>query len=356
MKIGILDIDTKKEKIGHGKFAKFPNIACGKIYGYHKLRGDEIVYPYKGERVDKLYISTIFSWTKQHIPKLIEAYKNVADEIVIGGTGYDWKSKLPPEIESIDPRWTYEMYDIDYGIGFTSRGCHVGCSFCVVPRKEGIKEYRVATVEELINPKSNHLVLLNNNSLADPCFFEDVEAIKEHKLTVNWNQANDITLVTPEIAKAFKSVEYRNFANTNKQLHFACDQLVKKKRDPISNQWVSFDMLKVVPEKVKMLADAGIPPSHLTFYMLIGFDTTLEEDMMRFNMLNDLGCNMYAMVFRDLNGKINVDGKGNPQGVWVKPLRDWINGHAFRNVKFDEFDRYLIAKEKAKQMSLFDQS
>lgn len=354
MRVGILDIDTKKEKMGNGKFAKFPNIACGKIYGYHKLQGDEIIYPYKSQKVDRLYISTIFSWTKPLIIKLLDTLKNVADEIIVGGTGWDWRIKLPPDIDAIDSRWTYELYDIDYGIGFTSRGCHVGCAFCVVARKEGAKEYRVATIEDLINPKSNHIVLLNNNSFADPCFFEDIEAIKEHKLSVNWNQANDITLLTPEIAEALKSVDYRNFAKTAKQLHFACDQIIKRKRDPVTNEWISYDMLNVIPEKVRILKDAGIPAQHLTFYMLIGYDTTLEEDLARFHMLNDLGCNVYAMLFRDLNGKINVDGKGNPQGIWTKPLRDWINGHAFRNVKFDEFDRYLKAQEKAKQLSIFD--
>ncbi len=353
MRIGILDIDTQKTKTAKGTYDKFPNIACGKIYGYHKLNGDDVIYPYKGEKVDKLYISTIFSWTKPHIPKLIDAYSPVAKEIVVGGTGWDWRSKLPPEIDAIDPKWTYEMYGIDYGIGFTIRGCHCGCSFCVVPRKEGIREYRVARISDLINPKSNHIVLLNNNSFADIGFFEDVEEIKERNLTVNWNQANDITLLTSDHASAVASVEYRNFAGTKKMLHFACDQIVKRKRDPETGQWVSFDMLNVVPEKVRMLNEYGIPSYQLTFYMLIGFDTTLEEDMLRFNMLNDLGCNVYAMMFRDLNGKIGVDGKGNPQGVWVKPLRDWINGHAFRNVNFENFDRYTNALKKQDQLKLF---
>lgn len=353
MRIGILDIDSQKIKTKTGEYKKFPNIACGKIYGYHKLQGDEIIYPYAGEQVDKLYISTIFSWTKPHIARLLETYKPVAKEIEVGGTGWDWRSKLPPEIEAIDPKWTYEMYNIDYGIGFTIRGCHVGCSFCVVPRKEGIKEYRVAHIRDLINPKSNHVVLLNNNSFADVGFFEDIEEIKAYKLTVNWNQANDITLLTPEIAEAVASVEYRNFNRTLKMLHFACDQIVKRKRCPVTGEWMSYEMLKVVPEKVRMLKEYGIPPSHLTFYMLIGFDTTLEEDLARFNMLNDLGCNVYAMMFRDLNGKIGVDGKGNPQGVWVKPLRDWINGYAFRNYRFEEFDRYKKALEKENQLKFF---
>lgn len=353
MRVGILDIDTKKEKMGHGKAEKFPNLACGKIYGYHKEQGHEVVYPYNNEKVDRLYISTIFSWTKSQLKKHLSVYEHNAKEIIVGGTGWDWRSKLPSEIEKIDSKWAYEMYGIDYGIGFTVRGCHVGCSFCVVPKKEGIKEYRVSTIGELINPKSNHIVLLNNNSLADIGFFDDVQEIKERGLTVNWNQANDITLVTPKHAEALVSVDYRNFSKTSKTLHFACDQLIKRKRDPVTNELVQYDMLKVVPERVRLLKEYGIPPRHLSFYMLIGFDTTLEEDLLRFNMLRELGCDIYAMMFRDLNGKVKVDGKGNPQSPHVQPFRDWVNGHAFRNVKFNDFDRYKKALEKQKQISLF---
>lgn len=354
MKIGILDIDTKKEKLGHGKYDKFPNLACGKIYGYHKEQGHEVIYPYNGEKVDRLYVSAIFSWTKQHIQKYLDIYKHVAEEIIVGGTGWDWRSKLPVEIEKVDSKWTYEMYGIDYGIGFTVRGCHVACPFCVVAKKEGIVETRVSTISDLINPKSNHIVLLNNNSLADVGFFEDVGEIKERGLSVNWNQANDITLVTPKHAEALASVDYRNFARTSKMLHFACDQMVKRKRDPNTGEWISYDMLKTVPEKVKILKEYGIKPRHLTFYMLIGFDTTLEEDLERFHMLNDLGCNIYAMMFRDLNGKVKVDGKGKQQESHVQPFRDWVNGHAFRTVKnFNDFDRYKKALEMDKQLVLF---
>lgn len=353
MRVGILDIDTKKGKMGHGKAEKFPNLACGKIYGYHKQQGHDVIYPYKNEKVDRLYISTIFSWTKAQLNKHLSVYEHNAKEVIVGGSGWDWRSKLPSEIESVNSKWAYEMYGIDYGIGFTVRGCHVGCSFCIVPKKEGLKEYRVATIGDLINPKSNHIVLLNNNSLADIGFFDDVEEIKERGLTVNWNQANDITLVTPKHAKALASVQYRNFSKTSKTLHFACDQLIKRKRDPITNKIVQFDMLKVVPEKVRLLKGYGIPPSHLSFYMLIGFDTTLEEDLLRFNMLRELGCDVYAMMFRDLNGKVKVDGKGNPQSPHVQPFRDWVNGHAFRNVKFENFNRYKKALDKQRQTTLF---
>lgn len=385
VRIGILDLDTKKEKMGHGKHEKYPNLAAGKIYGYHKMQGDEIIYPYKGEKVDRLYVSTIFSWSRPSIQKQLPFWHERAGEVLIGGSGWDEYPhnvhQLSPEIEAVDPRWTYELYDIDYGIGFTVRGCHVGCGFCMVWRKEGLKEYRVSPIEKLINPRSNHLVLLNNNSFADIGFFEDAEEIRERGLTVNWNQANDITILTPRHAEAVASVEFRNFSRTSKMLHFAMDQVTKTKvvkKDPHSPIYtslqyidgdmakitdidsdklkVSFDMLKVVPEKVKMLGEYGIKPSQLTFYTLIGFDTNLEEDLERFHLLNDLGCNVYAMMFRDLSGRYGVDGKGNPQSPHVRPFRDWVNGHAFRNVPFYEFDRWNKAQNKQDQISLFDET
>jgi hypothetical protein len=322
---------------------KHHNIACGKIYGYHKVNGDEVVYPWNGEKVDQLYISLIFTNTKATILRRMHVYESLAKEVWIGGTGWDDYSKkpysitqLPPEIEAFnEPRWTYEMYDIDYGIGFSTRGCHVGCSFCVVPKKEGLKEYRDTPVEHLINPRSKHLILMNNNSLAHGDFMEDIEQIKYHKLSIHWDQANDITLITPEIAKALSEVNYRSFDGKHKELFFAFDLLIKRKRDPITNQPVTYDMLKVVPEKVKMLTESGIiKPKHLRFYMLIGFNTTEEEDMSRVECLRGIGCEVYPMVYRDLTGRIGVDGGGNPQSPHVRALRDWINTGVYRSQPF----------------------
>lgn len=375
MKIGILDIDTKKEKNNREAVEKYPNPACGKIYGYHRMQGHEVIYPWNGEKVDKLYISTIFSWSRKHILKNMDYYKMRAKEVIIGGSGWDDYTPgkfvitdLPPEIKVVDHKWVYEMYGIDYSIGKTSEGCHVKCGWCMVWRKEGATEKRVNRIEELLNPKyyqrntdgsliypgSDHIVLMNNNSLADPGFYDDVEAINDLKLSVHWDQANDITLVNDKNAKALASVNYRGFSGKHKALYFAADAVVKHKIDPQTGKKVTYDMLKVIPEKVALLSEYGVKPRHLNWYMLIGFNTSLEEDLARFHMLNDLGCNVFAMVFRDLTGKIYVDSQGKPQQPHVRPLRDWVNGHAFRNVKdFKDFDRYKKAIEKDKQLTLF---
>lgn len=387
MKVGILDIDTKKEEDNKRQVKKFPNIACGKIYGYHKMQGHEVIHPWNGEKVDKLYVSTIFSWSTTLIKRMIPVWERVAKEIIIGGSGWDAYpnavTQLPPEIEKVDPNWTYELYDINYGIGFTVRGCHVGCGFCMVWRKEGLKEYRVSHIEKLINPRTNHLILLNNNSFADVGFFEDVEEIKERKLSVNWNQANDITILTPKHAEALQGVNFTNFNHTEKTLYFAFDQMIKTKivevdeNNPtysslkyipsdamkitklntppgeVEKVRVSFDMLKVVKNKIEMLEEYGIRKRKLSFYTLIGYDTTLENDLERFALLQQYDSNVYAMKFRDLTGKVDVDGRGEKQAFHVKPFQAWVNGKAFRNVPFFEFDRYQRALKDSVQPNLF---
>lgn len=416
MRIGILDVDTKKETNRFGRKAKYPNIACGKIYGYHKLSGDEIVYPWSGEKVDRLYISTIFTSTRPMIIRNLPYWETRAKEILIGGSGWDdytgETTKLPPEIEAIPHvPWTYELYGIDYGIGFTTRGCHVGCGFCMVWRKEGLVEYADTPISRLINPKSKHIVLMNNNSFAHDGFWNDIAEIKKHGLSVHWDQANDITLITPVVVDALKSVNYRGFDGKRKQLFFAFDLMKKRKSIVLETasdlvldslnirkyeNWyfingepleegkvyvnehqdtymtlskkmtdgrdvpalnVEFHMISVVPRQVELMKRHGIPPHHLVFYMLIGYNTTETEDLTRVECLKKLGCEIYPMLYRDLNGKHGVDWRGKPQPFHARSLRDWINSGVYRKTPFNQFERREKHKaqreSEERQMTLF---
>ena len=142
MKIGIIDADLLSRK-KH----RFPNLACMKISAYHKSVGHdtELLLSYNEiQNYDKVFISKVFSDTP--IPDGVLGLSWVEH----GGTGfyYDKAPHLPPEIEHIMP--DYHLYDefvmgllddgvsrtelkyyLDYSIGFTTRGCIRGCSFCV---------------------------------------------------------------------------------------------------------------------------------------------------------------------------------------------------------------------------------
>ena len=153
-----------------------PNLALMKISAYHKAKGDNVALIKLNlkrrekvnliEKPDKIYISVIFKKNKQAVCDLVEQYPDL--EIDIGGSGYDLRKELPPEIEAMRPDYTlYPEYD--YSIGFSNRGCFRKCHFCIVHEKEG-NFRRVQHPEEWYNPKFRKITFLNN-ILADKQWF-----------------------------------------------------------------------------------------------------------------------------------------------------------------------------------------
>ena len=108
---------------------KIPNLALMKLSTYHKSIGNIVGLNIKNP--DKVIISSPFSFNKQLIKEEISKYKC---EIELGGYGIN-KNKLSNEIEHIMP--DYDLFNCDYNMGFTSRGCIRNCSFCAVQQMEG---------------------------------------------------------------------------------------------------------------------------------------------------------------------------------------------------------------------------
>ena len=52
-----------------------------------------------------------------------------------------------------------------------------------------------------------------------------------------------------------------------------------------------------------MLNEAGIPPSHVMVYMLIGYkaDETMEQVIYRYRRLKEAGCKPFPMVYNNLD-------------------------------------------------------
>ena len=144
MEVGIWHVD-----------GKMPNVALMKLSTWLKRRGHEPILQRTPDKRTR-YASVVFSWNRPRVEMWTRAYP----EIEAGGTGWRLKRTLPPEVETCPA--DYSLYNLNYGIGFLSRGCTRRCPWCIVPKKEG-ELRQVAEVDELINPKSNHLVLLDNN-------------------------------------------------------------------------------------------------------------------------------------------------------------------------------------------------
>lgn len=123
MNIGILAVDST-----------FPNLALMKISACHKKQGDSVEWYNPFNYYDKLYMAKVFSFTEDYLQ-----YITNADCIEKGGTGYDIKKMLPPEIDRIQPDYSiYPNIDSKTAYGFLTRGCPNKCKWCIVPKKKEI--------------------------------------------------------------------------------------------------------------------------------------------------------------------------------------------------------------------------
>lgn len=261
MRIGLIQID-----------GKLPNLALMKISAWHKENGDEVIFPYSYDdlfigQVDKVYAAVIFSENR----KQAEHYAKLGAEV--GGTGWDLIKKLPPHIYNMKP--DYALYGIDYGMGFTSRGCIRKCKFCVVPEKEGLIHH-VNMPIDLLNPLSDRLSLLDNNAMASSRWEEVAQQIIDMRIKVNFTQGNDIRLMTKRNAELLGSMRHE------KRLHFAYDNL---------------DSTYEVMKGIELLGNAGIKPYRLTFFVLTNFNSNFNDDMQRVENLINIGANPYVMIY-----------------------------------------------------------
>lgn len=288
----------------------FANRVIMNLSAYHKSLGDSINF-IKGipttaplEQPDKVYISCIFF---QNADQVKDYAAQFSCPVTLGGSGVDLHLELPDEIEHIMP--DYSLYDLDYSLGFTSRGCIRNCGFCVVPEKEGpIRDH--APISEFLHPDHKKVVLLDNNFQASPRWRENIDFLLEHDLKVNFNQGLDIRLVNEEFAQALAETHYYNWTFKHRGLHFAFDSMHNE---------------KAVLRSIKILKTAGIPPSHLMFYVLVGYDTTFEQDMYRVNVLREFGTKPYIQLYNQTK---------DPQ---LRRLARWINRKYYEFLPFEGF-------------------
>jgi len=266
---------------------KYTNLALEKIRAYHTQRGD-IAYDYnhiEHERYDKIYCSSLFTWSDKSY---------VTDDMICGGTGFDLTTTLPPEIDEITPR---------INIGFTTRGCIRHCPFCVVPEKEGRLRQDNA-IDEFWDGIATAITVMDNNWLADKDWFmENARLVIDMGLAVR-EHGLDIRLIDPDTAQILSLMKH------DKQYHFAWDLM---KDEPLI-----MNGLNTLLEYIR--------PYKIMFYVLVGFNTSEEEDLYRVEKLREKGIDPFVMPFNK-----------NPK---CKDFARWVNHKAiFKSVPWKEYHR-----------------
>lgn len=328
--------------------SKLPNLALMKISTYYKQLGWEVELTTETKFIpatrtkpqnmpddaDIIFCSVVFTRNKAKAAEL----KKWRSDIEFGGTGWDLVTVLPPEVSACRP--DYELYTaqllvnrmkgigthemklekaqmlVDSGIGFTSRGCVRQCEWCFVPPKEG-KLRQDSEISEIINPRSNKIILLDNNFTSDPNVEEKLHEIRDRKLVINISQGIDVRLVNEDIAKALSEVKL-----LKNKIYYAWDQTNQEKS--------VFKGINILSKRIR--------PYRHNCYILIGYKSTFEEDYYRYKKLTEAGIDPYAMLYNEKDD------------VRLKHFARWINGRIYKVDSFEDYTPWVRAQKK---MGLF---
>jgi hypothetical protein len=288
MKIGLIDVD------GHN----FPNFALMRASAYYKARGDQVEWATPFNRYNKVMASKVFTFTPDFNYLTLQA-----DIIEKGGTGYNIASRLPEVIEN-SRLMDYSIYpQYPFSIQFFSRGCIRKCPFCLVREKEG---YIQPVPPVNLNPQGKWIEVLDNNFFANP----------------EWKNAVSYLLKTGQPIK-LHGVDVRIM---DEEQAYYLNKLKMKQRIHIAWDLPQLDLTDRLKEMIKY-----VKPYKIACYVLVGFNSTIEEDLFRLNRLKELGISPFVQPYRDFNN----DRKPT---LYEKDIAQWANKHQiFKSCEFADF-------------------
>jgi len=277
MAIGLIDCD-KSSYLNHTSFC---NLALMKIAGFYK----DAEWFVHGKVYDKIYASKVFSFSPYELPPITNLEK--------GGNAFDMNKNLPDEIEHCKPR--YSLYpDVNYSVGFYTRGCVKKCDFCIVHEKEGML-HRHSDLEEWVEPKFHKIICLDNNILANREFFEELykEKIKKYpKKSIVFKQGMDKYYIDKDVVKMLEQINLD-------EPTIACDRA-----NEIGVAKRCIDFLKPLNTRIFVYCLARIVDDLHTVVELANYDKRVFP---------------YIMLYRDLNSDVRRNTKHvNQQLVWAK--------------------------------------
>lgn len=266
------------------------NTAMMQVSQYHKEQGDQVepYYAFDHDNYDRIYAFSIFNFTPKHY---------VTKDMIVGGTGFDVKSKLPLEIEACNYDWSFYP-NCPFSIVDFSIGCPNGCSFCVVAEKEGLIVKPVKPKN--LNPNGKWIMVRDPNFFRNPKWREAIKQLQEWDQPVDFIGV-DARILTIEMCEALLSLRHE------KQIHIAWDN-------------PRLDLVPQLQEITKI-----IKPYRFMCYVLIGYWSTPAEDLMRVEKLRALNIDPFVMPF-------------NKMDRYQRDFARWVNHKAiFKTVQWSEY-------------------
>ena len=283
------------------------------IAAHHRKRGDTVDWwrPLTDHLFDLVYCSSLFDFTdKSEVPK----------SAICGGTGFDISSRLSGDIEGCN--LDYSVYpNCQTTYLWFSRGCVRNCAWCVVPEKEG----RIHPVSPAnLNPNGKYITVCDNNFFANPLWRMSIDYLVKIGQPVDM-QGIDIRGITDEQGRAL--IRLRHY----KRIKFAWDNAAECGHEvltrPLTDEWQILAGIKRLTKYIK--------PYRLMCYVLVGFNSTEDQDLYRIETLRELGIDPFVMPF-------------DKTDLYQRTLARWVNHKAiFKKVKWREYNSRVLKQEMA---------
>lgn len=269
-----------------------------KISTYHKNLGDTIEYVrgtplvmdgmYNGKKISKIYITSLFTWQADIVAETANYYQKmfpdaevsiggicatVLDELIKKKTGIAPHKGVIPEVEKCKP--DYSLFpDINYSIGYTTRGCPNRCGFCLVPKLEP-EFVELSDWYKMLNLSKDKIIFWDNNFLAasKEHFTSVMMRLVKYKKLVDFNQGLDARIFNEYHAKFFSKIRIH-------PLRFAFDG--KQEDGYIQNA-------------INLARDYNI--NDISVYVLFNFIDTPADFYYRLKELNKLSVNIFPMKY-----------------------------------------------------------
>ena len=254
------------------------NLALMKISTYHKKCNDKVFLNGVGV-FDLSYGSWLFEYSQKQPcdieggPYYVSMWMRRNAKAGLGQNPlYNRYWKMPTEIEKQKPDYT--LYGSTYSLGYTWSYCFRNCDFCMVPKMNNSQKHN--SIWDFHDSKFKEICLLNNNTFSDPKWKETFEEIWDANLKVRDENGYDLRLIDEEKADALRKTKFDG------RIHYAWD---------------------LMEDESKILHGLKLAPKG-TVYVLVGFNTSEDEDLYRCQKIHEMGFDPYIMPFNGGNKKL----------------------------------------------------
>lgn len=265
------------------------------------------------------YLSVAFTWRLEDAYSRAQFAKALGYKVHIGGPALflnQMKHQVFGIADEIGGDYPEAVTKHNPLATFASRGCPVGCWFCIVPPMEG-REFTLIP-DFVVRP-----ILCDNNLSALPADFQDLIIARYQDAGIKMIDANsgfEPRTFTPDVYERWKPL----VNGGGGAWRFAYDDL--EERD---------EVLLVM----KMLADEN--PKRKRVYVLLG-NEPFDDCMLRITETIANGCEPYAQPLMKLNA---LERKPWVKYDWteqlLKDVARWCNGWIWKKAPFSDYDQSI---------------